>query len=88
MPNPDDDYVLIESPLSGEFARDGVRVDVKIYRGEQDPIWVLEVVDQANNSYVWEEQFATDQLAMNEFLKSVDEEGMKQYNPYYRRRLN
>ena len=88
MPNPDDDYVLIESPLSGEFARDGVRVDVKIYRGEQDPIWVLEVVDQANNSYVWQEQFATDQLAMNEFLKSVDEEGMKQYNPYYRRRLN
>ena len=88
MADPDDDYVLIESPLSGEFVRDGIRVDVQIYRGEEDPSLVLEVVDQANNSYVWEEQFATDKLAMREFVNSVDKEGMKQYNPYYRRDLN
>ena len=88
MADSDDDYVLIESPLSGEFIRDGVRVDVQIYRGEEDPSWVLEVVDQANNSYVWDKQFATDHLAMKQFLNSVDEEGMKQYNPYYRGNLN
>jgi len=88
MADPDDEYVLIQSALSGEFARDGITVDVQIYRGEEDHSWVLEVVDQANNSYVWQERFATDQSAMKEFLNSVDAAGMKQYNPYYRRDLN
>ncbi|MFY0613084.1 MAG: hypothetical protein JXQ99_16255 [Hyphomicrobiaceae bacterium] len=88
MADLDDDYVLIESSLSGEFVRDGIRVDVQIYRGEEDTAWVLEVIDQADNSYVWDEQFATDQLAMKAFLASVDMDGMKQYNPYYRRDLN
>lgn len=82
--NADDDFVLIESPLSGPFRRDGIEVDVRIYRGEQESSWVLEVVDQASNSFVWDEQFPNDQAAMDEFLKSVEQEGMKQYNPHYR----
>ncbi len=84
----DDDYVLINSPLSGEFKQDGILVEVFIYRGEEDDLWVLEVVDQANNSYVWDEHFATDQLAMNEFLASVKKDGMKQYNPYYKDKIH
>lgn len=84
----DDDYVLIESPLSGKFTRDGVSVEVLIYRGEDEPSWILEVVDQANNSHVWDEQFPTDQLAMKAFLDAVQTEGMKPFNPYYRRNLN
>jgi hypothetical protein len=84
----DDEYVLIESSLSGEFRRDGIAVDVQIYRGEEEPTWILEVVDSANNSYVWNERFGSDQAAMEEFLASVESEGMKQYNPCYRRDLN
>ncbi len=79
----DNDYVLINSPLSGEYKQDGIMVEVFIYRGEEDEFWILEVVDQANTSYVWDEQFATDELAMKEFLASVRKDGMKQYNPYY-----
>jgi len=88
MSNPEDDYVLIESPLGGEFKRDGIEVEVHIYRGEEDPSWVLEVVDQGNNSSVWDERFPTDQAAMSEFLVSVEREGMKHYNPHYRRDLH
>ncbi len=76
----DDEYVLIESELGGEFSRDGITVDVQIYRGQEDTTWILEVVDAANNSYVWDVEFLTDQAAMNEFLASVKRAGMKQYN--------
>ena len=56
----DDEYVLIESELGGEFIRDGITVDVQIYRSEEDATWILEVVDAANNSYVWDVEFLTD----------------------------
>ncbi len=62
--------------------------DVLICRGDEDTTWALEVVDDAANSYVWDEQFAFDQAAMEEFLASVESEGMKQYNPYYRSDLH
>jgi hypothetical protein len=88
MSDPEENYVLIESALGGEFKRDGIEVEVHIYRSEEDPLWVLEVVDQGNNSFVWDERFATDHAAMSEFLASVEREGMKQYNPHYRRDLH
>ena len=84
----DDDYVLINSPLSGEFKQDGVLVEVLIYRGQDDEFWVLEVVDQDDNSYVWDEEFITDHLALKEFLASVNVGGMKQYNPYYKSKIH
>ena len=46
--------------------------------------WVLEVIDQAKNSYLWDVQFVTDELAMKEFVHSVEKGGMKQYNPHYK----
>ena len=88
MTKPDDDYVLINSSLSGEFRRDGVSVEVQIYRGEDDNFWILEVVDQAGNSYLWEEQFTSDELAMKEFVTSVEKGGIKQYNPYFKQRVH
>ena len=88
MSDKEDDFVLINSPLGCEFTRDGITVEVHIYRGEEDASWVLEVVDQANNSFVWDDRFPTDQAAMSEFVASVEREGMKQYNPHYRRDLH
>lgn len=88
MSNANDDFVLIESPLSGPFRGDGIDVQIHIYRGEQDCTWTLEVVDQASNNFVWDEHFPTDQAAMDEFVSSVEREGMKQYNPHYRNEFN
>ncbi|RYE51834.1 MAG: hypothetical protein EOP21_00290 [Hyphomicrobiales bacterium] len=59
------------SPLSQSFARDGLTVDVKIYRVEGSEDWTLEVVDGENNSVVWTEPFASDQEAWDEFVSGV-----------------
>lgn len=87
MSNPDDDYVIIDSPLSGPLRRDGVAIDVQIYRGEGESGWVLEVVDSGGTSTVWDDKFPTDQAAMDELLRTIGVEGVKQFNPHYRGRL-
>ncbi len=71
---------LINSGLSGVVSRDGVTVDVKIYRLDREPVeWSLEVVNQAGTSIVWDETFPTDKLAYEEFRRTVTEEGMKAF---------
>ena len=88
MTESDDDYLLIDSPLSGPLRRDGVDVEVCIYRGEDEPGWILEVIDGESNSFVWDDKFETDQAAMDELLRTIRVEGMKQFNPRHKRRLN
>ena len=73
-----DDPPIIVSPLCGPFTKDGVTVDVQIYRLE-DTEWTLEVVDQHGTSTVWHDPFATDRAAQMEFLRTVDEEGMLEF---------
>ena len=58
--------------------KDGVTVDVQIYRLE-DADWTLEVVDQHGTSTVWDDPFATDRAAHMEFLHSVEEKGMLEF---------
>lgn len=84
----EDDYVIIASPLSGELRRDGITVDVQIYRGQEDETWVLEVVDSENASHLWDDQFPTDQAAMDELIRTILSEGMKQFNPHQRSKKN
>ena len=71
----DDEFTLVESPLSQRVTRDGVSVDVEIY-GNGAGQWILEVVDAQNTSHVWNEHFATDQLALDEALRTIDEDGI------------
>ena len=72
------DPVVIDSPLSREFTRDGVTVDVCIYRLE-DTKWTLEVVDATGTSHVWDGEFETDRAAHSEFLRTVETEGMREF---------
>ena len=73
-----DDIKIIVSPLSGSFTRDGITVDVLIYRLDVDTSWILEVVDGGDASTVWDDQFATDQVAHEVFLATVESEGLAQ----------
>ena len=52
-----DEYKIITSPLSQKITRDGTTIEVLIYRGEHEPAWILEVVDSAGGSTVWEDTF-------------------------------
>ena len=48
----DDDLNLVHSPLEERVTRDGVTIKVLIYRGEEDQMWILEVVDEYGGSTV------------------------------------
>jgi uncharacterized protein len=71
---------IITSKLSREFSRDGVVVDVDIYRLEDEDHWTLEVVNDAGTSTLWDDQFATDQAAYDEFQRTVAAEGMMPFH--------
>ena len=75
----DEEYELVLSPLCGEIARDGVTIDVQIYRGVDDDGWVLEVIDQTGASTVWNDPFPTDQAALNEVVRTIEVEGITSF---------
>lgn len=64
------------SPLSQAFTADGITVSVEIYKIEGNDGWVLELVDEHDNSTVWEDLFPTDQAAWEEFETGVREIGL------------
>jgi hypothetical protein len=72
MPEPK----LIDSPLCDTIERDGISLEVAIYRSD-DSQWILEVVDESGTSIVWDEQFATDRAALDELMKTIDRDGIK-----------
>ncbi len=84
--NVDEDYKVIDSPLSSKMRRDGIDIDVQIYRGEDEEGWILEVIDGAGTSIVWEDHFATDQAALDELKRDIAANGMKQFNPHLQKR--
>lgn len=74
------DCKLEFSSLSGRVTRDGVTVQVHIYRFPgANEAWTLEVVDHENGSTVWDEQFATDVEAYEAFEKCIREDGIRTF---------
>jgi uncharacterized protein len=68
------DPKLEVSKLSQSIQSSGKAVDVQIYRLEGEEKWILEIVDEFNNSTVWEETFSTDWQALTEAKKAILEE--------------
>lgn len=75
-----EDPNLEHSDFSGEFTDDGVTVLVDIFRlaGSKDG-WSLEVIDQNEGLTVWEEPFPTDKDAYEEFLATIESEGIHSF---------
>lgn len=70
-----DENDLIYSPLQQTYTEDGKSVEIQIYR-MPDTGWTLEVVDQYNNSTVWDSEFATDQDALDLAFEEFKGEGI------------
>ena len=70
---------LVTSSLSRRVIRDGITVELCIYRIETNPEWSLEVVNIAGTSIVWDDLFSSDEAANEEFLRTVTEEGMASF---------
>ena len=64
------------SSLSQEVSSGGRTVSVEIYRLEGERSWVLEVVDEHNNSTVWDGTFESDAAALTEAKKVILAEGI------------
>ncbi|NRP73003.1 hypothetical protein ILFOPFJJ_03902 [Ensifer psoraleae] len=68
------------SEFSGEFVDDGVMVIIGIYRpAGTNGDWTLEVVDQEGYSTVWDDLFATDREAFEEFLATIQRDGIRSF---------
>ncbi len=69
-----EDPKLEVSPLSQDISSGGKTITVDIYRLEGEEEWALEVVDEFNNSTVWDEFFVTEASALTEAKKAILEE--------------
>src|SRR5690606_11374530 len=74
LPMNDDDDVKM-SPLSQRFEQDGKVVYIEIY-DDGEGGWLLEVVDEDNNSTMWEDAFDSDEDALAEALAAIAEHGI------------
>ena len=74
--NVDDDYEPLDSPLSQHVSRDGHTISIEIY-GTRNGRWILEIVDEFDNSTVWDDPFETDQAALAEAIRTIEEEGIE-----------
>jgi uncharacterized protein len=67
---------LETSQLSQEISSGGRTISVEIYKLETETSWTLEVVDEHNNSTVWDDTFETETAALNEVKKTILAEGI------------
>ncbi|MBY5821609.1 hypothetical protein [Rhizobium leguminosarum] len=71
---------LEHSELAGEFTDDGVTVLVDIFRTSgSNEDWTMEVVTQAEDLIRWDEPFATDRDAFDEFLAVAARDGIRSF---------
>ena len=72
-----DEPNLEVSPLSTEVSSGGRTVSVEIFRLEGETSWALEVVDEYNNSTVWDDAFETESSALTEAKMTILSEGIR-----------
>jgi len=73
-----DDYDVKMSPLSQRFEQDGKSVRIEIYEDGEGG-WLLEIVDEGNNSTMWEDSFDSDDDALAEALAAIKDHGIASF---------
>ena len=71
------DPEIVISTLCREINEDGTRIQVDIYRGENESGWILEVIDEENTSIIWDDPFDTDQEASNAVIEAIEHDGIR-----------
>jgi hypothetical protein len=70
---------IVSSGRSQRTIIEGHEFRIEIYRLETDTTWTLEVVDEDGTSTVWDDQFDTDQAALDEVMSTINEEGLSAF---------
>jgi hypothetical protein len=68
--------IVVTSPLSQELFSGSQAARVEIYKLEGEHRWCLEVVDEYNNSTVWDDTFEPDSDALNEAQRIIQDDGI------------
>jgi uncharacterized protein len=74
----DEDFEIIYSPLEQQFTQDGQSLEICIYKSDGSS-WALEIIDAGGTSTVWDEQFDTDQEALDAALRAISEDGIEAF---------
>ena len=74
----EEDFGPSMSPLCTSIDRDGKSVRVDIYEDEKGG-WILEMVDEFNNSTVWDDSFSKDHHALMAAIKAIESEGIDSF---------
>jgi hypothetical protein len=79
-PTESEDPEIEYSVHSGWHSKDGIEVEVHIYRiaGTNDQ-WTLEVGNKSGGSTLWDDTFPTDDSAYSEFLATLAKEGIEHF---------
>lgn len=64
-----------ESELSQAYREGDITVQIDIYEDGEGG-WLLEIIDENNNSTVWEDAFDTEQEALEEAREALRDEGI------------
>lgn len=69
---------LIDSPLNERYTSGGKSVEIEIYR-MPGTLWSIQVLDEFDNSTVWDEGFATDAEALAFVLAEIERDGIDEF---------
>jgi hypothetical protein len=67
------------SALCQTVVKDGWELDIFIFEDGEGK-WMLEVVDDMNTSTCWTDSFDTEQQALDEALKTIQENGIEYFH--------
>jgi hypothetical protein len=70
-----EEYEVKYSTLCQKVTSEGKSVQVYIYEDSKGG-WILEVVDEYDNSTVWDDPFKTDDEALDEVFDTIEKEGI------------
>jgi hypothetical protein len=75
----DDDYSIIESPLCQKLLVEGHPFEISIYRGVEEPDWILEITNAKGTSFIPDERFRTDEDALGVALADFENEPIENF---------
>ena len=70
-----EEYEVKYSTLCQKVSSEGKSVQFYIYEDSKGG-WILEVVDEYDNSTVWDDPFKTDDEALDEVFDTIEKEGI------------
>ena len=74
-----DDFGIIDSPLSQRVLVEGHPFEIKIYRGVDEPEWLLEIVNAKGTSIVPEQTFKTDREALATAMADFETDPIEEF---------